>query len=588
VLDAVADLLEAILTRSDTVRILATSREGLQVTDEQLRPIPPLDANTSGATLFVERASSVAPNMSLSEANEPVVEICKRLDGIPLAIELAASRMQSMTVTEIRDRLDDRFRLLVGSRRGLARHQTLRHAVQWSYDLITDAEKRLLARCSVFTGGFDLVAASAVADIHDEYAAINLLDGLVRKSLVVADRSSARTRFTMLETIRQFAEEQLVDGGAADEVRASHARYFAGREADVMNVWNSPRQREANDWFSLEHANLRTAFRWAIDHEDLDTAAAIAVYATFLGYVMEQIEPVSWAEELIPRARAAHHRRLAQLYVAAALCVVSGRIDEFLGYASAAASAIESGLFDEVPEEFEFTTGSGYLTAAMPERCIEWCRRLIARRPRSHPYTQTCLVLGLSFAGDDGAAAASEELLIIAEGARNPNLASFALLGYGWAQRESNPTAAHGALRRALMIARDSGNRQTESSTALILSRLAVTHVDTTDALDSLALTVRHYSDSGSVRYLAGPIAVLAALLDRLSLPEPAATMSGFATNGVAHVAFPELSEAIIHLRGLLGDEGYEARARVGATMTSAQIATFTFEQIELARAQIR
>ena len=141
VLDAVADLLEAILGRSGTVRILATSREGLQVTDEQLRPIPSLDANSSAATLFVERASSVAPNISLSEANEQVVDICRRLDGIPLAIELAASRMQSMTIAEIRDRLDDRFRLLVGSRRGLARHQTLRHAVQWSYDLIADAEK---------------------------------------------------------------------------------------------------------------------------------------------------------------------------------------------------------------------------------------------------------------------------------------------------------------------------------------------------------------------------------------------------------------------------------------------------------------
>ena len=144
-----------------------------------------------------------------------MVEICRRLDGIPLAIELAASRMASMTASEVRDRLDHRFRLLVGSRRGLERHQTLRHAVAWSYDLLDDAEKALLERCSVFAGGFDLQSACAVAgsDDVDDYAVLDLLDALVRKSLLVADRSSGRTRFSMLETIRQFAEEQLVASG---------------------------------------------------------------------------------------------------------------------------------------------------------------------------------------------------------------------------------------------------------------------------------------------------------------------------------------------------------------------------------------
>ena len=162
VLDAAADMIEAILTASATVTVLATSREGLRVADEQLWPVPALDVrsgvDSSAATLFIERAHAVAPGISLAMADdaEAVVEICRRLDGIPLAIELAASRMQSMTVTELRDRLDDRFRLLVGSRRGLERHQTLRHAVQWSYDLLDDAEKSLLARCSVFAGGFDL------------------------------------------------------------------------------------------------------------------------------------------------------------------------------------------------------------------------------------------------------------------------------------------------------------------------------------------------------------------------------------------------------------------------------------------------
>ena len=130
----------------------------------------------------------------------------------------------------------------------------------------------------MFAGGFDLQSACAVAgsDDADDFAILDLLDALVRKSLLVADRSSGRTRFSMLETIRQFAEEQLVARGAATEVRAAHARYFAGREADILALWDSPRQREAYDWFTVELANLRTAFRWAADHGDLDAAATIA------------------------------------------------------------------------------------------------------------------------------------------------------------------------------------------------------------------------------------------------------------------------------------------------------------------------
>ena len=213
VLNATADMIEAILAASGTVKIVATSREGLRLNDEQLWPVRSLDINSSAAKLFVERASAVAPAASLDSDTDAVTEICRRLDGIPLAIELAASRLLSMTVIEIRDLLDDRFRLLVGSRRGLERHQTLHHAVQWSYDLLADDEKALLNRCSVFAGGFDLAGAQAVAGSGDKFATLDLLDALVRKSLVVADQSSGRTRFSMLETIRQFAEEQLVHAG---------------------------------------------------------------------------------------------------------------------------------------------------------------------------------------------------------------------------------------------------------------------------------------------------------------------------------------------------------------------------------------
>ena len=178
VLDAAAYLIEAILVHSATVRILATSREGLGVPDEQVWPVRSLDAaggiDSAAMSLFVERAQGITPGFSIVGGDEAaaVTEICQRLDGIPLAIELAASRMASMTASEMRDRLDHRFRLLVGSRRGLERHHTLRHAMAWSYDLLGDTEKTVLDRCSVFAGGFDLQSACAVAgsDDLDEYA----------------------------------------------------------------------------------------------------------------------------------------------------------------------------------------------------------------------------------------------------------------------------------------------------------------------------------------------------------------------------------------------------------------------------------
>jgi predicted ATPase len=329
VLDAVADLVEAVITQSATVRALATSREGLGIAQEQLWPVPSRDVSavidSPAVNMFIERARSAAPRFSMATPNETeaVVEICRRLDGIPLAIELAASRMASMTASDVCDRLDQRFRLLVGSRRGLERHQTLRHTVAWSYDLLDDAEKCLLTRCSVFFGGFDLESACAVggSNASDDYAVLNLLDALVRKSLLSVDRSARRARYSMLETIRQFAEEQLLARGEATEVRTAHARYFAGRETDVMALWDGPRQREAYEWFTVELANLRAAFRWAADHGDLDVAATIATFTTFLGFGVATYEPIAWAEELIEPASVVDHPRLAALYVMASQCL---------------------------------------------------------------------------------------------------------------------------------------------------------------------------------------------------------------------------------------------------------------------------
>ncbi|MDT5260557.1 MAG: hypothetical protein QOD10_5637, partial [Mycobacterium sp.] len=593
--DDAADLVEAILAHSAAVKILATSREGLGVADEQLWLVPSLDVgagiDSAAVTLFVERGHSVASRFSVATADEAaaVVEICRRLDGIPLAIELAASRMASMTASEVRDRLDQRFRLLVGSRRGLERHQTLRHAVAWSHDLLDDAEKSLLVRCSVFAGGFDLKSACAVAgsDDNDDYAIIDLLDALVRKSLLVADRSSGRTWFSMLETIRQFAEEQLLASGDAEDVRAAHARYFAGREADVLALWDSPLQREAYDWFTLELANLRTAFRWAADHGDLDIAGPIATFAGLLGIAVQTHEPFAWAEELIEPARAAGHPRLAFLYVMASACCLAGRIEEAVGYADAAQVVMASGRHDEVPFGGA-VLGTAYAFNGQPDRWVEWCRTQLARGRDTHGITWTFLVFALMLAGRaEEAKAAANGLIDAAEATHNPYVLSFALYVYSYAFRDADPVGALDAARRGLVIARESGNRYAETLLAGVLSSLEAEYGDPLAALDHLTLAIGNFHDAGNTIALRTNFGNLAALFDRLGRYEPAATMSGHPISPHTAAAYPEFNTAIAHLRDILGDPAYESLARNGATMTTAAMVTYAFDQIDQARAEL-
>jgi predicted ATPase/class 3 adenylate cyclase len=590
--DAAADLVEAILAHSATVKILATSREGLGVADEQLWLVPSLDVgagtDSAAVTLFVERAHSVASRFSVATPDEAaaVVEICRRLDGIPLAIELAASRMASMTASEVRDRLDQRFRLLVGSRRAMERHHTLRHAVAWSYDHLDDAEKALLERCSVFAGGFDLQSACAVAGSDDDFSTLDLLDALVRKSLLVADRSSGRTRFSMLETIRQFAEEQLVARGEASEVRAAHSRYFAGREADIMALWDSPRQRAAYDWFTVELANLRTAFRWAADQGDLDVAAPIATYAGFLGACVHTLEPIAWAEELIEPARAVDHPRLAFLYVIASVCYSTGRIEAAVGYTDAAQTVIANG--GEVPYGIEGWLGPVYLAIGQPERLAEWCRAQLARRRDTHVYIRAWLVLALTVPVAGGEAMDSADGLIeAAEATGNPSFLAWALGTYGLAFREADPVGALNALGRGLVIAQDSGIRANASALAEFLALLEAEHGDTLAAFDHLTLSIRNFHNAGDTTTIRVPLASLAALFDRLGRYEPAATVGGFALSPMAATGVPEITTAITHLRDVLGEATYESLARKGETMTTAAIATYAYDQIDQARAEL-
>ncbi|HEX5256684.1 MAG TPA: adenylate/guanylate cyclase domain-containing protein [Mycobacterium sp.] len=591
VVNAAADLIEAILDASATVKVLATSREGLGVPDERLWPVPSLEIgiDSSAVALFVERAQAVAPHFSITGDGDAVMDICARLDGIPLAIELAASRMRSMTANEVRDRLDHRFQLLTGTRRGLERHQTLRHTVAWSHDLLDDSERHLLARCSVFAGGFDIQSACAVSalDGSDDYVVLDLLDALVRKSLIIADPSAGQTRYSMLETIRQFTEEQLVARGEATEARDAHARHFAGRETDIMALWDSPCQREAYNWLTAELANLRSAFRWAADHGDLDVAVPTATYASLLGLMIENYEPITWAEEMIEPARATEHPRLASLYAMVSWCYVAGRLEEAVRYGDAGQIVVGSRP-DGVHSGFEAWLGSVHNLAGHPERTVEWCRHLLAHGSDPYAVARSGLVVALMRAGAHAEAmAVAKDLLDASSGITNPWALSYVFLTYGMACCDADPLRARDAMRRGVMIAQNSGNRWTETHLANILGRLEAQHGDKLAAFDHLALAIRNYHDSGNTIVMRVPLAALAALLDRLGRDEPAATIAGFAFNPVTRAWLPELTTAIARLRDVLGDQTYESLAREGEGMTTAEMATYAYDQIDQARAEL-
>jgi hypothetical protein len=471
----------------------------------------------------------------------------------------------------------------------LERHQTLRHTVAWSYDLLDNAERTLLDRCSVFAGGFDLQSACAVAGLGDsgEYAVLDMLDTLVRKSMLIADRSSGRTRFSMLETIRQFAEEQLVARGEAFEIRAAHSRYFAGREADILALWDSPRQREAHDWFTIELANLRTAFRWAADQGDLDVAATIASYVGWLGFGVHTLEPIAWAEELIEPARAVDHARLTFLYVIASQCFATGRIEAAVGYSDAGQIVVGRSR-EALPYGVEAWLGFVYLVTGQPERLAEWCRAQLARRRDTHVNIRAWLVFALALAGSGGEAMDSADGLIeAAEATGNPSMLAMALCAYGAAFRDADPVGALNAMGRGLVIAQDSGARAYASALAPGLAVLEAEHGGTVSAFDHLTLAIRNYHNAGDATTLRIPLAILAALFDRLGRYEPAATTAGFALSPLTASAVPQLATAITHLGDVLGGATYESLAHKGETMTTAAMATYAYDQIDQARAEL-
>jgi predicted ATPase len=366
-----AALAEVLLRRCPGVTVLATSREPLGVDGEALWRIPSLSVPPEGAAdpgavaaadavvLLCHRARTADPSFQLTAGNVgAVAQICRRLDGVPLALELAAARFRMLSPDELAARLDDRFRLLTGgSRTALERHRTLRATFDWGYELLSPAERTMLGRLSVFVGGFDLDAAEAVVPDGEEAASsvidrddvLGLLALLVDRSWVGMERGDVRTRYRLLETIRQYAAEKLDLAGDGDDVRRRHSRHYVERGTFLPDHPLRPHSFYVGA--ELDQDNMRAALERCYAAGDIEACLRLSAgLSRFWGLTGRTVEGRTWLERVL--AVAPPDPSPALVAVLTGLCFVSwrtGQLSEAVAYAERA-RALAGAIGDEAGE----------------------------------------------------------------------------------------------------------------------------------------------------------------------------------------------------------------------------------------------
>jgi predicted ATPase len=478
-LDAAGRLAAAILAACPGVRVLATSREALAVPGEQVWPLRSLKlpdaaggveaaAASEAGRLFCERSAGARPGFALSEANAAaVVEVCRRLDGIPLAIELAAARVAVLTPAEIAELLDERFRLLTGGRRSaVERHQTLRAVVDWSYGLLSETERVVFNRLAVFSGGFTLAAATAVVSGEgvEGWDVFDAVGGLVAKCMVVAEPGAGEhTRFQLLETLRQYGRDRLDDHDETDQWRRRHASHFAVFAAEVGRGLRGRDEVAWRERLLGDLDNLRSAVVWGLDSGvDEDQQAAVAIVA-WLAYESSTRETGvgRWAEQALPAAQhSTPGYRNAVLGAAAVAAFYRGDLEASERYARAAA--------DEgyPPDDPSPCLSSIYLALNLAyqgqiedaARHLDAAEQAILGRD-DEDYLRSWLQsdrVGYSlFADDPDEEIAQARLgMSLAQRTGNPTIMALASYALGWALRHRHPDEALAAFDQSVALAR--------------------------------------------------------------------------------------------------------------------------------------
>ena len=594
---AAAALAHAVLGACPQVRIIATSREALSISGERIWHIPALgvEGRTAPAVeLFIDRARAGVPSFDPGPHSAVISRICRELDGIPLAIELAAARVRALSPSQILARLSERFRLLTGGSRApdRERHQTLRNAVQWSYDLLSESERALIARTSVFAGGFTLEAAEHVCaggavDVAD---VLDLLDSLVSKSLLYVERPGGTVRFAILETIRSFGGEKLAEAGEVEAVRRRHAEFFARQSGEFFEIWRSPREREAYEWLDLEINNLRVAFRWALEHDDVDSAARIASDVGDMGRFRLIEEAAHWAEEVVDKARAVKHPRLAVLLTwCASSAWAFSRFDDAKRFGEEALSLRDDPYFDPFIWAFGDLAFCSIFAGDIPG-AIE-----LLRQGAEHPtdrldrFMMAFHLYIMATAGyAEQAAEIADDVVRKVDAAGVPMAVSVAYGAKGAAIEAKDPAAALASYEHGVGVARRAGVRFMET---LIAPRIAALHARSGEPLTALRGFERmlvSFGEATDIASVSAWRASLAVLLAKLGHFEAAATLHGTYSQVIdASGVVPEIPGAIEKVRAALGEKAFAAAAASGAAMSLREASNYAIEQVRRGLARL-
>jgi predicted ATPase len=599
-LNPVSALVARILRECAGVWILATSREGLGVGGEHVWPLPslPLPDPSGGIAatvtndavgLFVDRAREKRATFVLDESNATAVcEICRRLDGIPLAIELAAARVVSMSPSEIRGLLDERFRLLTGGRRtSVERQQTLRATVDWSYSLLGERERAVFDRLGVFSGSFDAGAAQAIVT-GDGVEAWDLLDALtelVGKSMIVAEETAdGTTRYQMLETLGQYARERLDEHGETDQWRRRHAEYFAAWADEAGLGLEGPDELAWRAREDAELDNLRAAVTWALDRDPEDVGLALRIVGALASET--QWHPTAgvgaWAEQALRHVEITSPQ--LRYAVTAAAAYHQTNLGNYEHARELARTAIGDGVPEAAPAPGTADNAFAVSVVVLGDHArglalqLDSARRLDHDFPGSAPASHAHAMAAM-FAhelGDPVAAGEAETALREARAIPNPTAVVLALVAFGWARIDDDPHAALDALDESIAVSRHGAS---PTMIGLALSLAAAARARTGDlahaARDLREGLERSHQTGNRAAFYMGIMWGIEILIG-LDHVGAVAAFDGIASTGLAPeyraaTGWSHQHAAIAHARAALGPDQYDRAFRSGAAMTYDQ-----------------
>ena len=554
-LTAASRLVERVLRTCPGVRVLATSREGLGVPGEHLWPLrslsmpgrsEPFDvvAASDAVQLFVDRAGSVDPSFALDEHDaQAVAEICRRLDGIPLAIELAAARVAAMAPTEIASLLDERFRLLTGGRRrAVERHHTLRATVDWSYSLLDETERVVFDRLGVFAGTFDASAAQSVAasDGIERFDVLDALGELVAKSMLGAEHEDGRTRYQLLETLRQYALEQLDEHNETDTFRRRHAEHYAAFAERIGPLLLGTEELVWRPRLKVEVDSLRAAVGWAIERDsDDDRELALVILASLAReVVLDRGSGMGgWAERAIEAtSQSSSPLRPTVMVIAAFGAFHRGDFDRAERLAvEAFAGTRES----DPPMSAWAQMAVANITASRGDlgRALELLDDVASWLPQTSIYDRhtihSVIALYTILGGDVDAAVASARIALeAARGLGQPSALAIAHYANGMVQAEVDPDTARRHCEASIALTDGGASDVVYANALCVLAQLFERAGDIQNAMRTLRESIAYSDSIGDRPPMVGALHTAGKLLARVASPETVAIFAGGVFDG--------------------------------------------------------